>query len=162
MKVTKRYSFAFFGAGVLLLGLLSAASAQQVNGLAEVATGEGTLVVENGPSMQIKAVAVFLRENGEAEILLMTAKENVHVGGRWVRNPSVRGAIDLDVTNDTQGGHASGCGTVFLQNGCVPVANLTITVFKADGTSYDAAFITSDSLCEKPLTARGRTTTAPR
>lgn len=157
--MSNRYSFAF-GTGLLLLGLLNAAGAQQVNSLAEVATGEGTLVVGNGPSMQIKAVAVFLRENGEAEILLMTTKENVHVGGRWIRNASVKGAIDLDVTSDTEGRGASGCGTVFLQDGCVPVANLTITVFKADGTSYDAAFITSDSLCEKPLTARERTPTA--
>lgn len=148
--MSKRHSFAFFGTGILLLGLLGAATAQKVSGLAEVATGEGTLVAENGASLQIKAVAVFLRENGEAEIRLMTTKENVSVGGRWIRNASLSRAIDLDFTNDTQGGGASGCGTVFLQSGCVPVASLTMIVFRSDGTSYDVAFITRDSPCVKP------------
>ena len=148
--MSKRYSFAFFGLGILLLSSLIAAAAQKVGSLAEVATGEGTLVAANGTSTQINAVAVFLRENGEAEIWLMTAKENLYARGRWVRSTAASRAFDLDITGDTQGGRASGCGTVFLQSGCVPVASLTLIVFRSDGTSYDAAFITSDSVCVDP------------
>ena len=147
----KRYPITFFGLGLLLLGLLSVAPAQQFTCLSEVATGEGTLTSDNGNNLRIKAVAVSLRENGNAEICLMTSRENVYAGGRWFRGMDTSRAISLEITDDTEGGCASGRGTVFLQQGCVPVAGLNMTVSKLDGTAFEADFLTDSSRpCPKP------------
>ncbi len=147
----KRLAITFFGLGLLLIGLLVVGAAQHISGLAEVATGEGTLTSDNGENLRIKAVAVFLRENGDAEVRIMTSRENVYAGGRWFHGADGRRAVRLEITNDTEGRCASGHGTVFLQGGCVPVAGLNVTVFRLDGTTFEAKFLTKLSQpCPNP------------
>lgn len=140
----------FFGLCILLFALMSVTGAQQLSGLAEVATGEGTLTSSNGTRDSIKAVAVFLRENGEAEIWLMTNNENVYAGGRWSRGGFEGQSVDLEITDDTQGRCVTGCGTVILQQACVPLARLTMSLATLDGASYEVDFATNANLrCSK-------------
>jgi hypothetical protein len=151
MAVRKRVTITFFGLGLFLIGFLVVGAARQIGGLAEVATGEGTLTSDNGENLRIKAVAVFLRENGDAEICIMTSRENVYAGGRWFHGADRRRAVRLEITNDTEGRCASGHGTLFLQGGCVPVAGLNVTMLRLDGTTFEAEFITKLSQpCPNP------------
>lgn len=140
--MNKRFTITFFGLGLLLIGFLGMGAAHEISGMAEVATGEGVLISENGENVRIKAVAVFLRENGEAEICLMTSRENVYAGGRWFRGSDTSQAIRLDITDDTEGGCVSGRGTLWLQDACVPIARLSMTVSRLDGTKFEAEFLT--------------------
>lgn len=151
----KRFTFTFFALGLLLITLFDLGVAQQqVNDLAEVATGEGTLTWNSGDKLQIHSVVVFLRRDGAAEIWLLTDKQNVYAGGRWFNNGSRSRAVDLAITDDTQGGRAPGCATVFLQDGCVPVAGLRMTG-TLGGTTYAADFVANDSRpCETPEVGR--------
>ncbi|HMG37465.1 MAG TPA: hypothetical protein VKM94_26410 [Blastocatellia bacterium] len=112
--------------------------------LAEVATGEGTITVDNDQRLTINAVAVFLEQNGEAEIWLMTGKQNVYAGGRWAHSSCSTPAIQLSILDDTEGNRASGQGTIVIQGGCVPVARVQMTVTRMDGTTFVADFVGTD------------------
>lgn len=147
----KRSAITFFGLGLFLMGFLAVGGARHVNELAEVSTGEGTLTSDNGESLRIKAIAVFLRESGEAEICLMTSKENFYVGGRWSQDLTSKQSIRLNITDYADGGCAVGSGTVYIQEGCVPVAGLSMTVSKLDGTTLEAEFVAvSTRPCPNP------------
>lgn len=147
----KRLTFTFFGLGLLLVSLFDLGAAQQqVNDLAEVATGEGNLTWTSGEKLQINSVVVFLRRDGEAEIWLLTDKHNVYAGGRWFHNGSGNQAVDLAITDDTQGGRAIGCATVFLKQGCVPIAGLRMTG-TLGGITFAADFVAKNARpCEAP------------
>ncbi|HSE39061.1 MAG TPA: hypothetical protein VLG74_17290 [Blastocatellia bacterium] len=147
----KRLTFPFFGLGLLLISLFDLGVAQQqVNDLAEVATGEGNLTWTGGEKLQINSVVVFLRRDGEAEIWLLTDKQNVYAGGRWFHNGSGNRAVDLAITDDTQGGCAIGCATVFLRQGCVPIAGLRMTGTTA-GITFAADFVAKNPRpCDAP------------
>jgi hypothetical protein len=140
--VKKAYVSTFFVLGLLLIGLLSVSRAQETFGLAEVATGAGTLRLPNHQTVGINAVAVFLRENGQAEIWLMTPKQNLYAGGRWSRGSPTSGVVNVELTDDTEGGCISGCGTILLQDECVPISRLTLSVSRMDGSWFEAQFVT--------------------
>jgi hypothetical protein len=150
--VKKRWIITFFALGLLLISLFdSGAAQQQLNILAEVATGEGNLTFNSGEKLQINSVAVFLRKDGEAEIWLLTDKQNVYAGGRWFRGTSGNRSVDLAITDDTQGGRAMGCGTVLLQEGCVPIAGVRMTMTSFDGITFAADFVAKNSRpCDTP------------
>jgi hypothetical protein len=142
-EMTKKHAFTFFGLGLLLMALFNVGAAQQVASFGEVASGEGTLTTGDGDKLKINAVAVFLRENGKAEVWLMTPGSNVYLGGRWFRGSD--SMVDLEITDDTNGGCASGSGSVFLTDDCVPIAKLTMTISRLDGTRFEADFITKNT-----------------
>ena len=149
--MNRRLAFSIFGVVLLLVGSLRPGRAQHLTSLAEVATGEGTLTLTNGKRLRITAVAVFLHENGKAEVRLITERESVNAGGRWSRDSDAGRKISLAITDDTEGGCASGWGTVFLQEGCVPVATLAIAVSRLDGTTFEAYFLEKKSRpCPNP------------
>lgn len=143
LAMIRRFTATFFGLGLLLAGLSGAGTAQQLSDFAEVSSGEGTLISNNGDSLNINAIAVFLRRNGEAEIWLMTGRENVYAGGRW--GASTSRTVALEITDDTEGCGASGCGTVFLQAGCMPVAGLRIVISRSDGLRFEADFVAKNA-----------------
>jgi hypothetical protein len=153
--VKKRFTFTFFALGLLLISLFDLGVAQQqVNDLAEVATGEGNLTWTSGEKLQIHSVVVFLRRDGEAEIWLLTNKQNVYAGGRWFHSGIGDRAVDLAITDDTQGGRAAGCATVFLKEGCVPIAGLRMTG-TLGGITYTADFVAKNLIpCETPESGR--------
>jgi hypothetical protein len=142
--MTKRCAFAFVRLCLLLVGLLGVGTARELTDLAEVATGSGTLRFNDRESIGIKAVVVLLRNNGEAEIWLITGEENVYAGGRWFRGCLASRSVDFEITDDTSDGCATGGGTVFLQEGCVPVARLRMTMSRLDGVSFEADFISKN------------------
>ena len=135
-----RFVFSFFGAGLLLISLLHVGRAQRSTSFAEVATGVGTLTLTGGERLRINAVVVFLRDNGEAEVCLIAERTSMSVGGRWFGDGGVSKRIVLEITNDTEGGCVTGDAVVLLQEGCVPVASLTISVSRLDGTTWTADF----------------------
>ena len=137
----KRF-LAFLGMSLLLVSLSRAESAQQRSDFTEVSTGEGTLISSDGDKLPLNAVAVFLRQNGQAEIWLMTATKNVYAGGRW--GASTSRTVALEITDDTEGCDATGCGTIFLQAGCMPVARLRMAISKSDGIRFEADFIATN------------------
>lgn len=145
--MTNKHAFTFFGLGLLLMTLLNVGAAQQVASFGEVASGEGTLTTGDGDKVKINAVAVFLRENGKAEVWLMTPGSNVYLGGRWFRGSDSSRLVDLEITDDTNGGCATGRGSVFLTDDCVPIAKLTLTmtISRLDGTRFEADFITKNT-----------------
>ena len=149
--MNSRLAFSLFGVVLLLVGLLQVGRAQRLTSLAEVATGEGTLTLTNGKRLRITAVAVFLHDSGKAEVRLITERESVNAGGHWLRESEAGRKISLEITDDTEGGCATGWATVFLQEGCVPVARLTIAVSRLDGTTFEADFLEKKSRpCPNP------------
>lgn len=147
----RRVVFTFFGLCFLLMVFIGSGAAQQFTCLAELATGEGTLEADNGNRVNIKAVAVFLQEDGEAEVCLMTSRENVYASGRWSRGVDAGRVIDLEITNDSTGGCVSGTGKVFLQTGCVPIGRVTMSFFRSDGTKFNVDFVEKRSRpCRNP------------
>ena len=131
----------FFGAGLLLISLLHLGRAQRSTGFAEVATGVGTLTLTEGERLRINAVVVFLHDNGEAQVRLIAERTSMSAGGRWFGDGDASKRIVLEITNDTEGGCVTGDAVVLLQEGCVPVASLTMSVSRPDGTAWTADFI---------------------
>jgi hypothetical protein len=146
-------AIAILGLG-LLLACVPSIAAQHIGGLSEVATGEGTLISNRGEKSLLKAVAVFLRENGEAEIWLMTGNQNYYIAGRWLDHDLPSRTIDFEITRDTEGACATGCGAVLLQDGCVPLARLTFVLTKPDGCQLEAEFSAKSSKRCSPHRAR--------
>lgn len=104
---------------VALLGWLPATAAtQKLTSLTATAKGQGTITVTN-PGVEerkrpLHSVVVTLRENGEAEIVVITDMQ-LMAQGRWTKPSDLSQGINLKITGGTVANNAKGTGKLFLK-----------------------------------------------
>ena len=105
--------------GVALLAWLPApAATQKLTSLTATAKGQGTITVSDAGTPDRKrplsSVVVTLRENGDAEIVVVTDMQ-LFARGRWTKPASLSQGIALKITGGTVAGNAKGSGKLFLR-----------------------------------------------
>ncbi len=116
MKAKLLAGFIFLVA--LLAWLPAPAATQKLTSLTATAKGQGTITVTN-PGVEerkrpLHSVVVTLRENGEAEIVIVTDMQ-LMAQGRWTRPSDLSQGINLKITGGTVAGNAKGTGKLFLK-----------------------------------------------
>ena len=105
------------------------ADAQRITSLLASAKGQGTLTVANAEKRKINAVVVNLKENGVAEITILTDLQ-LTASGKWTADDDSSKGIALKITGGIVTGNAAGEGTLFL---------------RSDGKSIDKLYIQAKS-----------------
>jgi len=107
---------------ILVVGLLAwlpaPAATQKLTSLTATAKGQGTITVTN-PGVEerkrpLHSVVVTLRENGEAEIVVITDMQ-LMAQGRWTKPTDLSKGISLKITGGTVTNNAKGSGKLFLK-----------------------------------------------
>jgi hypothetical protein len=107
---------------IVIVGLLAClpapAATQKLNSLTATAKGQGTITVTD-PGVEerkrpLHSVVVTLRENGEAEIVIVTDMQ-LMAQGRWTKPADRSQGIALKITGGTVAGNAKGSGKLFLR-----------------------------------------------
>jgi hypothetical protein len=102
----------------LLAWLPTPASTQKINSLTATAKGQGTITVTDPGAPERKrplySVVVTLRENGDAEIIVVTDMQ-LFARGRWTKPADLSQGIALKITGGTVAGNAKGSGKLFLR-----------------------------------------------
>lgn len=107
---------------ILLVALLAwrpaTAAIQKLTSLTATAKGQGTITVTN-PGVEerkrpLHSVVVTLRENGEAEIVVITDMQ-LMAQGRWTKPSDLSQGINLKITGGTVANNAKGTGKLFLK-----------------------------------------------
>ena len=106
-----------------LLAMANLASGQETTSLL-TANGKGTLTVGK-EEFKVTSVVVKLREDGTAEITLVTDLQ-LFVTGTWSKAADSGETIDLKITGGQTGGGAQGSGTLLLRPGEKSIDRLTI------------------------------------
>lgn len=123
---------------VALLGWLPATAAiQKLTSLTATAKGQGTITVTN-PGVEerkrpLHSVVVTLRENGEAEIVVITDMQ-LMAQGRWTKPSDLSQGINLKITGGTVANNAKGTGKLFLKPDGKTIDKLNFEV-KSQGRS---------------------------
>lgn len=102
----------------LLAWLPAPAATQKLTSLTATAKGQGTITVTN-PGVEerkrpLHSVVVTLRENGEAEIVVVTDMQ-LMAQGRWTKPSDLSQGINLKITGGTVANNAKGTGKLFLK-----------------------------------------------
>jgi hypothetical protein len=102
----------------LLAWLPAPAATQKLTSLTATAKGQGTITVsESGVEDRkrpLHSVVVTLRENGDAEIVVITDMQ-LFARGRWTKPADLSQGIALKITGGTVAGNAKGTGKLFLR-----------------------------------------------
>lgn len=107
-----------------LLAMSGLASAQGSGSLLVTANGKGTLTVGN-EEFKVTSVVVKLKEDGTAEITLVTDLQ-LFVTGTWSKAADSGAGIDLKITGGATGGSAQGSGKLLLRPDSKSIDKLTI------------------------------------
>lgn len=126
---------------ILLVALLAwrpaTAAIQKLTSLTATAKGQGTITVTN-PGVEerkrpLHSVVVTLRENGEAEIVVITDMQ-LMAQGRWTKPSDLSQGINLKITGGTVANNAKGTGKLFLKPDGKTIDKLNFEV-KSQGRS---------------------------
>lgn len=102
----------------LLVWLPAPSSTQKINSLTATAKGQGTITVTDPGAPERKrplnSVVVTLRENGDAEIVVITDMQ-LFARGRWTKPADLSQGIALKITGGTVANNAKGSGKLFLR-----------------------------------------------
>ena len=102
----------------LLVWMPAPASTQKLTSLTASAKGQGTITVSDPGSAEKKrplhSIVVTLRENGDAEIVVVTDMQ-LFARGRWTKPADLSQGIALKITGGTVAGNAKGNGKLFLR-----------------------------------------------
>lgn len=121
----------------LLAWLPATAAIQKLTSLTATAKGQGTITVTN-PGVEerkrpLHSVVVTLRENGEAEIVVITDMQ-LMAQGRWTKPSDLSQGINLKITGGTVANNAKGTGKLFLKPDGKTIDKLNFEV-KSQGRS---------------------------
>jgi len=143
----------FVQVAVLVLALLAClvwlpgtAQSQKLTSLNASAKGQGTITVTDPGVEQRKrplhSVVVTLRENGDAEIVVVTDMQ-LFARGRWTKPDDLSQGIALKITGGTVAGNAKGTGKLFLKPDAKTIDKLNFEV-----TSTARSKVTVDFVAE--------------
>jgi len=126
------------------------AQTQKLTSLTASAKGEGTITVIN-PGVEerkrpLYSVVVTLRENGDAEIVVVTDMQLV-ARGRWTKPSDLSQGIALKITGGTVANNAKGTGKLYLRPD-----GKTIDKLNFDATSTARSKVTVSFVAEKENT----------
>ena len=92
---------------------------QPLKSLTATAKGQGTITVSDPGVAERKrplnSVVVTLRENGDAEIVVITDMQ-LFARGRWTKSADLSQGINLKITGGTVANNAKGSGKLFLRS----------------------------------------------
>lgn len=130
----------------LLAWLPMPASTQKLKSLTASAKGQGTLTVTDPGAderkRQLSSVVVTLRENGDAEIVIVTDMQ-LFARGRWTKPADLSQGIALKITGGTVAGNAKGTGKLFLR-----ADGKTIDKLNFEATSSARSKVTVDFVAD--------------
>jgi len=126
----------------LLLGGITA-TAQKITSFNGTAKGQGTVTVGDVDKHKIYAVAINLKENGEAEITLFT---DLQLTGqaRWSLAKDLGEGINLKITGGVVEGNATGTGKLFLSKDGKSIAKLNIQAQTGTGGKVIVQFVATE------------------
>ena len=139
---------------VLILALLASvpapAQTQKITSLTATAKGQGTITVSD-PGVEVRkrplySVVVTLRENGDAEIVVVTDMQ-LMARGKWTKPSDLSQGIALKITGGTVANNAKGTGKLFLRPD-----GKTIDKLNFEATSTARSKVTVDFVAEKENT----------
>jgi len=130
--------------GVLLLlgGITLTTFAQKITSFNATAKGQGTLTVSDA-EQKIYAVAVNLKENGDADITLFTQMQ-LMARARWSEAKDLSQGIDLKITGGVVKGNATGTGKLFLSQDGKAITKLTIDAKSSHGSKVSVQFVAAE------------------
>lgn len=135
---------------VLIIALLtwmpSPAATQKLTSLTATAKGQGSITVTDPGAAERKrplySVVVTLRENGDAEIVVVTDMQ-LMARGRWTKPTDLTQGIALKITGGTVANNAKGKGKLFLRPD-----GKTIDKLNFEATSSARSKVTVDFVAE--------------
>lgn len=134
------------GIAALLASMPAPAATQKVDSLTATAKGQGTITVTDPGAPERKrplySVVVTLRENGEAEIVVVTDMQ-LMARGRWTKPTDLSQGIDLKITGGTVANNAKGKGKLFLRED-----GKTIDKLNFEATSSARSKVTVDFVAD--------------
>lgn len=118
-----------------------AAAPQKITSLSTTAKGQGTITISDRLSgdktHNVNSVVVTLRENGEAEIVLV-ADMQLFARGRWTAPSDLSKGISLKINGGIVTGNATGAGKLFLKPDAKSIDKLS---FDAKGSSRSKVIV---------------------
>lgn len=128
----------------------ASAQTQKLTSLTASAKGEGTITVTNQGVEERKrplySVVVTLRENGDAEIVVVTDMQLI-ARGRWTKPDDLSQGIALKITGGIVANNAKGSGKLYLRPD-----GKTIDKLNFDATSTARSKVTVSFVAEKENT----------
>lgn len=95
-----------------------AGAPQKISSLSTTAKGQGTITISDPLSgdkkHNVSSVVVTLKENGDAEIVLVTDMQ-LFARGRWTAPSDLAKGISLKINGGIVTGNANGSGKLFLK-----------------------------------------------
>jgi hypothetical protein len=133
-----------------LLPETAPAQTQKITSLTATAKGQGTITVSD-PGVEVRkrplySVVVTLRENGDAEIVVVTDMQ-LMARGKWTQPSDLSQGIALKITGGTVANNAKGTGKLFLRPD-----GKTIDKLNFEATSTARSKVTVDFVAEKENT----------
>lgn len=135
------------------------AQPQTVTSLTANAKGQGTVTIADPEAAKsarthpVNSVVVTLRENGDAEIVLVSDMQ-LFARGRWTAPSDLRKGIDLKITGGIVSGNAKGSGKLFLRADGKSIDRLNFEVKSQARSKVTVAFV-----AEKEAAAKNRSPT---
>jgi hypothetical protein len=132
----------------LLAWLPMPASTQKLKSLTATAKGQGTLTVTDPGAAerkrQLSSVVVTLRENGDAEIVIVTDMQ-LFARGRWTKPVDLSQGIALKITGGTVAGNAKGTGKLFLRADGKTIDKLNFEATSSARSKVTVDFVADDT-----------------
>jgi hypothetical protein len=134
----------------------TATQPQTVTSLTANAKGEGTVTISDPEARnaarthKVNSVVVTLRENGDADIVLVSDMQ-LFARGRWTAPSNLSKGIDLKITGGIVQGNAKGSGKLFLRADGKSIDRLNFEVKSQARSKVTVAFV-----AEKESAAKNR------
>jgi len=109
---------------LIWLGTAGMIFSQEGNPLQISANGKGTIKIGR-EQFVVNSVVVKLREDGKAEIILVS-EITFFLQGTWAKKENTPTEIDLTITGGTSGGGATGTGKLRLREDAKSLSGLTL------------------------------------
>ncbi|HEX6043283.1 MAG TPA: hypothetical protein VFZ22_02245 [Pyrinomonadaceae bacterium] len=124
----------------------AATQPQTVTSLTANAKGEGTVTIadpqspDSARTHKVNSVVVTLRENGDADIVLVSDMQ-LFARGRWTKPSDLSKGIDLKITGGIVAGNAKGTGKLFLRPDGKSIDRLNFEVTGSARSKVTVAFV---------------------
>ena len=120
---------------LVLASIHAVAAPQKIKSLSTSAKGQGTITISDPVSgdrkHDVNSVVVTLKENGDAEIVLV-AELQLFARGRWKAASDLKKGISLKINGGIVTGNATGSGKLLLRPDAKSIDSLN---FDAKGTA---------------------------
>ncbi len=139
----------FILVAVVVAGVQALAAPQKITSLSTTAKGQGTITISDPVSGEKKhdvhSVVVTLKENGDAEIVLVTDMQ-LFARGRWTAPSDLTKGIALKINGGIVTGNANGNGKLFLRPDAKSIDKLSFDAKGAGRSKVTVQFLASKEM----------------